>query len=155
MKARYLGLFAALLVLPAEAIQATGSIASPAIDVDVLVRPIARGERISPVDFMPAALPQAEARGALRAADVTEVEALRPLTAGRVVRASDIQPVQLVRRGEPVSIEMRSGALMIAAAGRALGNGRQGDPVRVFSTSTGRTIDAVVGGPGKVLVRLP
>lgn len=155
MKTRYLGLFVALLVLPAEAIHATNSVASPTIDVDVLARPIARGERISAVDFAPASLPNPEARGALRAADIGDIEALRPLTAGRIVRPTDVQPVQMVRRGEPVSIEMRSGALTIAASGRALGNGRHGDPVRVFSTSTGRTIDAVVGGPGKVLVALP
>ena len=155
MKKRYLGLFFAMLVLPAEAIHATGSTASPTIDVDVLLRPIARGERITPVDFTPAALPQAETRGALRAADIGDMEAVRPLTAGRIVRAVDVQPVQLVRRGEAVSIEIRRGALTIAAAGRALSNGRQGDPVRVLSTSTGHTIDATVGGPGKVLVALP
>lgn len=155
MRMLYIGLFFAALVLPAKAINAAEGPASPTLNVDTLVRPIARGERIGSADFTPAALPTAQVRGALQAEDIGDVEAVRPLAAGHVVRAADIQPIQLVRRGDPVSIEIRKGALTIAANGRALASGSAGAAVRVFSTTTGRTIDAIVSGPGKVIVALP
>ncbi|CAN5417055.1 hypothetical protein BH10PSE15_BH10PSE15_10060 [soil metagenome] len=134
------------------------SLAAPAVaqvvqtaPADVLARPIARGEAFSQDDFVREALPAAQVRGILRAIDAVGKEATRPLSAGSPVRPSDTLPVQLVRRGEPVSILVISGALTISAPGRALSGGGMGEAVRVFSNATGRTLDVVVSGTGKVL----
>lgn len=68
-------------------------------------------------------------------------------------RAERLQP--LVKRGEPVLIAVRSGGLTITSQGRALGSGAAGQSVRVVSTDTHRTLDAIVDGPGSVRIPLP
>jgi len=135
----------ALVAAPAHAQVA------PTAEADVLARPVGRGEAFSAADFERGPLPAAQVRGALRASDAIGREATRALAAGSPVRLTDTLPVQLVRRGEPVSILVKSGALTITAPGRALSGGGMGDAVRVFSNGTGRTLDATVSGSGKVL----
>jgi flagella basal body P-ring formation protein FlgA len=56
----------------------------------------------------------------------------------------------LVKRGEPVSLTIRSGTLLIRAQGRALSDGRRGDLVRVVALPTSRTLDGVVEANGAV-----
>ena len=68
------------------------------------------------------------------------------------VRAERPQP--LVKRGEPVLIAVRSGGLTITSQGRALGSAAAGQPVRVVSADTHRTLDAIVDGPGSVRIPL-
>jgi flagella basal body P-ring formation protein FlgA len=94
----------------------------------------------------------AEARGAPALRDIIGMEAQRALSAGTIVRASDVIRPQLVRRGEPVTITLRDGGLTISTEGRALGNGAAGDFVRVVSLSTNRTLDGVVEGTGAIRV---
>jgi flagella basal body P-ring formation protein FlgA len=142
-----LRLFAVLALVATPAVAQV----APTAEADVLARPIARGEAFSPADFEHGTLSAAQARGALRATDAVGREATRALAAGSPVRLTDTLPVQLVRRGEPVSILVTSGTLTITAPGRALSGGGKGDAVRVFSNATGRTLDAVVSGSGKVL----
>ena len=58
---------------------------------------------------------------------------------------------KLVRRGQPVTLAVRSGALTITAQGRALADGREGDPVRVVTPSS-RTVEGIVEASGAVRV---
>ena len=94
--------------------------AGGAAEVDVLVRPVARGEVLAAADFERASVPAATARFSLRGADAVGKEARRALALGATVRASDIGPPILVRRGEGVTLMMRSGRLTITAPGSAL-----------------------------------
>lgn len=86
---------------------------------------------------------------------VDGMEAARRLTAGAVVRASDVTTPRLIRRGEPVTIYVRSGGLTISTPGRALDNGGKGDLVRVVANSTSRTLDTEVEGSGAVRIAAP
>jgi len=115
----------------------------------VLVRRIERGETLSAADFetRPGAL-----AGALTPAQAAGREAVRVLGAGTPVRAGDVVPPRLVRRGEPVTVAWRAGGLLITAAGRALSSGGLGEPVRVVTSATNRTLDAVVEGSGAVRI---
>jgi flagella basal body P-ring formation protein FlgA len=83
------------------------------------------------------------------------MEAARNLTAGNVVRRSDLMKPQLVRRGEPVTIRIVAGALVITASGRALNGGGQGEMVRVVTNTTNRTLDGTIDGSGTVRVAAP
>jgi flagella basal body P-ring formation protein FlgA len=129
--------------------------AAGAAEADVLVRPVARGEVLASADFERGYVPAATARFALRGADAAGKEARRALPAGASVRASDIGPPTLVRRGEGVTLVMRSGRLTITAPGRALGDGAAGGAVRVVNLATDRTLDARVMGPGAAEVDAP
>ena len=71
------------------------------------------------------------------------------------VRTYDLIRAQIVKRGEPVTIAVRSGALSITAQGKALASGAQGDAVRVVNLATNRTLDGVVDAPGIVRITAP
>lgn len=144
----------AALLLVGAALPAAGTeLASPAaIEVPVLAQNLQKGAILSAADFAREARPGDQARGALALREAIGMEAARNLPAGLIVRSGDLIRAQLVRRGEPVSIRFRSGALTIVATGRALGSGADGDLVRVVSLSTNRTLDAIVDGPGAVRV---
>jgi len=63
--------------------------------------------------------------------------------------------LRVVRRGEPVTLRLRSGAITIATAGRALNDGVHGARIRVVALATRRTLEGVVDGPGLVRVVTP
>ncbi len=128
-------------------------LAAPAtIEVPVLQNAVARGALLEAVDFGVDARTPAQARGALPVDKALGREALRNLPAGSIVRSTDIIAPRLVRRGEPVSVVVRTGALAIATPGKALGGGAAGDLVRVVILSTNRTLDGIVAGAGEVRV---
>lgn len=120
--------------------------------VPVLVRAIGRGELLATSDFESQPRSPGLATGALAPRDAAGREAVRNLSAGAVVRAGDVVTPRLVRRGEPVTVNLRSGGLTIATSARALGSGGMGDLVRVVTSATNRTLDAVVEGSGAVRI---
>ncbi|NLS27288.1 hypothetical protein S2M10_22830 [Sphingomonas sp. S2M10] len=132
-------------------------VAVPAEDVPVAVvqQPVARGERIEMGDLSIETRPEASARGALRPEDVVGMDATRTLNPGTLLRRGDVMKPQLVKRGEPVTARIVSGTLLITAAGRALGSGAQGDPVRIVVNATNRTLDGIVDGSGTVRISTP
>ncbi|WP_114955043.1 flagellar basal body P-ring formation chaperone FlgA [Sphingosinicella terrae] len=143
---------ASILILPiAVAFQAA---APAAVEAPVLARTIERGEQIAADDFAVEERSAAQARGALPIEAAAGMEANRRLSAGNVVRSGDVIAPRLVRRGEPVTIYVRSGGLTITASGRALGSAGAGEAVRVVA-STNRTLDGVVEGSGAVRVSAP
>jgi flagellar basal body P-ring formation protein FlgA len=118
----------------------------------VLDHAVEAGDRLQATDLIEKPMSPGAALGALRPRDVDGMEAARRLAAGSIVRASDIIRPQLVRRGEPIIITLRSGALVISTTGRALTSGAAGALVRVVTNSTSRTLDGVVEGPGSVRI---
>ena len=122
------------------------------VETPVLTRVVERGEILSSGDFTMEEKNAAQARGAVSPQEADGMEASRRLAAGTVVRASDIIEPRMVRRGEPVTIYVRSDGLTITAAGRALSNGAKGDRVRVVTDATSRTLDGVVEGSGAVRI---
>jgi flagella basal body P-ring formation protein FlgA len=122
------------------------------VEAPVLDRMVERGEILSAGDFTTEPLSPSQARGAMTPDAVSGMEASRRLRAGAIVRANDVIAPRLVRRGEPVTINIRSGGLTITTAGRALADGAMGDLVRVVASSTNRTLDAEVEASGSVRV---
>ncbi len=76
---------------------------------------------------------------------------LSPADPGLDLPAGKVTPPKLVRRGQPVTLAIRSGTLTITAQGRALTDGREGDLVRVV-TPVSRTIEGIVEASGAVRV---
>jgi len=119
--------------------------------VPVLAHAVQRGDRLTAGDFIEDQLPAYRGRDALSPHSVEGMEAVRNMPAGMPLRASDVMTPRLVRRGEPVTIRYVAGPLTISGSGRALGDGGQGDLVRVVTESS-RTIDALVDGQGAVRI---
>lgn len=73
-----------------------------------------------------------------------------PLGAGRVLTPSDLGGRSMVLAGDRVQVVAQLGAIEVSAGGIALGGGDNGARLRVRNQSSGRIIDAMIVGPGKV-----
>lgn len=149
------GLTCVVPFLPAL-VPAVAQNAPPAnVEVSALAHPVARGTLLSVEDFVAEERTPAQARGTLSAAAAAGKEAARNFAVGALLRPADVLAPRLVRRGQPVTITVRTGGLAITTGGRALASGGPGDLVRVVSVSTNRTLDGFVEGPGAVRVTTP
>ena len=141
-----------LALIAAAAVQAAvpAPAASRDVPVAVLNRMVERGDRVAASDFTVERRSPGQAQAALSAQEAQGLEATRRLQAGQVVRRGDLIAPQVVHRGDGVTITLRNGALSITSAGRVLSGGGIGEPIRVVSLITNRTLDAVVEGEGHV-----
>lgn len=121
----------------------------------VTVHLIEKGARLASEDFAMENRDQREANGALDLRDIVDMEAARRIPAGSLLRSGDVMRPRLIHRGEAVLIRLQKGALTITSPGKSLSDGAAADPVRVVSTATNRTLDAVVAGPGVVTIIVP
>ena len=137
----------------ASAAQAQG--APTTVPVPILNRAVEKGEILAASDFDIEERTASQARGAILAERAAGLEATRRLQPGFPVRGTDLMRAQLVRRGEPVALTVRSGGLLITAQGRALTGGGAGEIVRVVSTATNRTLEGTVEKTGQVRITAP
>jgi len=142
------------LILSLLALETAVPVQAPQVSTPVLSRSIEKGQIFTADDFALEKRTAAQSRGALSPEALLGLEASRPLAAGAVLRSGDAVTPRLVKRGEPVTIRVRSGGLTISTSGRALADGRLGDVVRVVA-STNRNLDGVVEATGAVRVAAP
>lgn len=77
------------------------------------------------------------------------------LKPGEMLTAREVEDKPIVNRGQPVTIWMRRGGLVIRASGKAQQAGGLGDRIEVMRDGTHRTrdmVEAIVTGPGTVSV---
>jgi flagella basal body P-ring formation protein FlgA len=118
--------------------------ASGGAEADVLARPVSRGDILAQKDFIHQSTTPAAARYSLRAEDAAGKEAKRAIAAGVPLRASDIGPPTLIRRGDAISLVYRDGRLTITSPGKALSDGSAGAAIRIVNLASDRTLDARV-----------
>ncbi|MFN3689112.1 flagellar basal body P-ring formation chaperone FlgA [Salinarimonas sp.] len=139
-------------VRPAQ-IQVAGTVRRT-IPVAVLVRPLERGEIVSPSDYVverrAAELVPADAR--LDALVLEDRVARRALSAGVALRQGDLARAVLVDRNQAVTIVYQRGALALSLRGRARQAGSRGDLIEVLNPQSDRVLQAEVIGPGLVRV---
>lgn len=85
-------------------------------------------------------------------AGVTEVRIVRPGGARATLPATDgarIAGDAAIRRGEAVVLVYRTPGMSLTVRARALEDGAVGQPIRLMNTTSQRTIDAIVTGPGQ------
>jgi hypothetical protein len=83
-------------------------------------------------------------------AGVNAVQVVRPGGARATVPASGGRSIAdaAVRRGETVTLQYAAPGMSLSMRARALEDGAVGDSVRFLNTSSNRTIEAIVTGPG-------
>jgi flagella basal body P-ring formation protein FlgA len=83
-------------------------------------------------------------------AGVTAVQVVRPGGLRATLPAAGGRTIAdaAVRRGETVTLVYQAPGMSLTMRARALEDGAIGQPVRLMNTSSNRTIDAVVTGPG-------
>ncbi len=124
----------------------------PLVAVPVLAHVVARGDIVSQDDLTTLWLPVRRlARGLLTSAeDIVDHEATRSLRPGVPLRHGDLRRPQLVKKGEPVTMRVAAGALLLTAQGRAMQDGARGDIVRVLNGKSRRIVEGRVVGAGLV-----
>ncbi len=79
-------------------------------------------------------------------------EARIALRQGASLRSSDLQRPILVPRNSIVTLSLKTPYMTLTTQGRAVEDGSMGDTIRVTNLQTKRTVEAVVEGPGRVVV---
>ena len=74
----------------------------------------------------------------------------RPISEDRLIRASEIQPPVLVKKGSRVTVIFQTRNLKLTTSGRALQNGARDDMIRVRTSRSKTIIDATVVSSGLV-----
>jgi flagellar basal body P-ring formation protein FlgA len=121
----------------------------------VLKRPLAPGETIR-ADDLEGLVVRADGVGPDVVTDRRELIGKAPrrsLHAHEALRAGDVQPPIVVRRGDLVTIVLETATLRLTAQGKALEDGGAAATIRVANTKSDRVIDAAVIGPNLVAVR--
>lgn len=129
----------------------------PVIEVPVLNRHAAPGETIRESDIT---WTEMQARRSNHNT-VTSVDQLvgmsvrRPIGAGRVIRRTDVKPIQLIRKGDVVTMVFRTSLMTLTLRGQALENGSRQESIRVKNLASGKTVIGSVTDSGIVSVAGP
>jgi flagella basal body P-ring formation protein FlgA len=87
--------------------------------------------------------------------EVLGQQAARELKPGTVLTARMIDPVQLVRPGQYVTISLQQGTVVIKSVAKALEAGAYGQTIRVKNESTRDIFQVVLTGPQTATMHLP
>ncbi|GLX89058.1 flagella basal body P-ring formation protein FlgA [Pseudomonas fragi] len=79
---------------------------------------------------------------------------LRPMVTDQVLTLTHLEQAAVVRKGDQVVINARSGTLTVRMPGEALSDGGLSEQVRVKNLNSKRVIKARITGPGQVEVAL-
>ena len=74
----------------------------------------------------------------------------RPVSAGGILRTSDVMRPQMVKKGAAVHVTLAQGGMFLSSTGKALENGGDGDMIRVMNLRSKKTIEARITGPNSV-----
>lgn len=124
-----------------------------AVEVPVLVAGVPAGTALDEVQVEMAWVPRERLTddAMLDPIRLQGMEARRRLAADRPVRMRDLRPVNLVRRGETVTLTFKRGGLELRAFARALEDGVEGEFIRLANLDTDQTIRALVVGRKQAL----
>jgi flagella basal body P-ring formation protein FlgA len=153
------GRFAAVLSVrveggPTNRLDLAGTAEAEA-EVPVAARPLDAGTILERRDIDLAWIPERQLQPdtVLTTVDLVGREADRRLMPGRPVRAGEVRPPRLVRRGDLVTIVYAQDGLELRARGRALEDGAMGDAVRLQNVDSHREIRATVVDVKQVAIR--
>ena len=138
----------------APATLAATSAATPAWrTVLVAAQPLRRGQVLSAELIQPGQRPAREV-DATALSDLRQPgdhELVRDLAPGEMLRAADLRPALMVRRGQVVWLRVGEGTgFVVSARVEALQDGRLGEPVTLRNPDSGQTVSGVVVGPQAV-----
>jgi flagellar basal body P-ring formation protein FlgA len=127
------------------------------IELPVLARSVAAGERIAAADleWIRVAPDRLRPTSLTDAGQLVGSEARRALQPGRVLSGRDLQRSRLVVRGRPVQLVYTRPGLQLRALGVAHADGALGDVVRVVNLDSRQQLQGVVIGPDQVVLGAP
>ena len=120
----------------------------PAVRVVCALRPIDKGEILKASDFelVPAKDDRTVARAFQDIDELVGKQAKRLIPAGYAVDASYVQPPQLVKKNEQVTVRAKAAGVTVTVRGTVKDDGAAGDVVSVVPEGSKETIMARVTG---------
>lgn len=79
----------------------------------------------------------------------------RGIAAMKPIMAGDVQAPLVIKKGDLVTMVLKSPVISLTAQGRAIENGAEGDVVHVMNTSSKQVLEAIVTGPRTVSIKAP
>ena len=80
---------------------------------------------------------------------VAQMEALRTLRSGQLIRASDLRAAAMIKKGESVTLTIGTGSLRISTPMVALENGKLNQQITLLNPDSNKKVRAIVSGPGQ------
>lgn len=127
--------------------------AGPLRAVLVAAQPLRRGQVLASEQIQAVQRParEVDATALVELRQPGDHELVRDLAPGEVLRASDLRPALLVRRGQIVWLRVGEGSgFVVSARVEALQDARLGEPVTLRNPESGQTVSGVVVGPQAV-----
>lgn len=85
----------------------------------------------------------------LSMADISQMEAIRTIRVGQLLRASDLKPATLIKKGDNVKLVVGGGLLKITVTMVALDNGKLDQQINLLNPESGEQVRAIVTGAGQ------
>ena len=122
--------------------------------IPVLARALPRNAKVQAADLRVVKRPlDSVPDGVLfDAGNIVGMEMERALSEGSTIRASQLRPAKVVRRGDQVTLVSGAGGLKVSSQGKALGDAAPGERVSVENTITGVTVEGIAGTDGTISV---
>lgn len=122
-------------------------------DAVLALKPLKARTKISEGDLKVARVELDEARDSFSSiSDVAGLVAVRPVTAGAVVKKTQVGPEVIVKRGEKVLLKIEGESITVRSTGIASQDGHKGSRISV-RTANGRQVFGTVAGPGRVIIK--
>jgi len=119
-------------------------------------QPLMRGARVqkSDLEYVERNLANLNYGYYTRADAVVGMTVKRMISTMDVITPQIVEAPKLVRRGEKVVVIAETGNLSIRSSGKALGDGKSGDIIRIEAAGSRRVVDGIVVSQGVVKVTL-
>jgi flagella basal body P-ring formation protein FlgA len=75
-----------------------------------------------------------------------------PVIAGHVITRNDLQPIPVIKAGDPVRVRMVCGSLSVSLEATARSSAAEGEKVRLELPNGRKSLQALATGPGEALV---
>ena len=149
--------FSGLIEAPADNPTASAPVSGRifrVIDIPVLARRINKGEVINNGDIAWVRVrANSVARDTITSADLlVGMAPRRGLTVDKPVHMGEVQPPVVVKKGNLVTMLLRTDIMTLTAQGRAIDNGARGDTIRVMNTQTAMVVEGRVAGPDTIII---
>jgi flagella basal body P-ring formation protein FlgA len=138
---------------PARQLRVAG-VAVVTVPVVTLTRSLARGDIVKASDVALERRPRAETGNDMIAEPQAAVglAARAALSAGRVLRNSELMKPELIARNDIVTLVYEVPGILVTARGKAGDGGAEGDLIEVTNLQSKRSVHGTITGPGRVLV---
>ena len=87
--------------------------------------------------------------------ELVDKVARRPLIAGRMIRASDVESLKLVDKGDFVTIQLRNATMSLSTRGISIESGSRNDIIRIRNPRSKKIIEAKVIAPNLTIIQMP